>query len=58
MLMDILLKLGGQENTAIYVVPQGARQPAVNHPVTVAQQGGLTTLSNGISSVTVSREDI
>ncbi|NQT85223.1 glycoside hydrolase family 127 protein, partial [bacterium] len=54
MLMDILVKLGGQEKTSIYVVPKAAPQPTIKHPVTVRRQGKLTTLSNGISEVVLS----
>jgi hypothetical protein len=54
MLMDILVPLKGQESASIFVEPRAARQPRVPHPVTVSMRGRETTLSNGLSSVTVS----
>jgi len=56
LLMDILVSLGGQEEKSIYVEPRAAKQPAVRNPVTVHDDGRRVTLSNGISTVVVSRE--
>jgi len=55
-LMDILLKLGGEEATTLSVEPQrAARRPAVANPVVVRERGKLVTLSNGITELTVNR---
>jgi hypothetical protein len=55
-LMDILLKLGGEEQTTISVEPRRAtRRPALANPVVLREKGKLVTLSNGISEITVSR---
>ena len=53
MLMDILLKLAGEEATTITVSPKPARQPAVTNPVVLRKKGQLVTISNGISKITV-----
>ncbi|MHB0937972.1 MAG: exo-rhamnogalacturonan lyase family protein [Armatimonadota bacterium] len=55
LLMDILVPLQGQEDKHIYIEPKAAAQPAVKHPVTVQDDGTLVTLSNGISTVVLSR---
>ncbi len=56
MLLDVLVNLGGQQSTSIFVEPRRAKQPAVKNPVTVRETGKLLTLSNGLSEVAVSRE--
>lgn len=55
-LLDILVPLGGQEEKKIYVEPRAAKQPSVRNPVTVRDDGKRVALSNGISTVVVSRE--
>jgi len=55
LLMDILVPLKGQEDKHIYIEPKAAAQPAVKHPVTVTDDGGRVTLSNGISEVALNR---
>ena len=54
MLMDILVTLCGQEATSIFVEPRRTTAPKVKNPVAVKTRGKQTTLSNGLSSVTVS----
>ena len=55
-LLDILLKLGGEENTTVLVEPtRAARRPAVTNPVALKEKGKLITLSNGITELTVNR---
>ena len=53
MLMDILLKLAGEEATTITVWPKPARRPAVTNPVVLRKKGRLVTVSNGVSRITV-----
>ena len=47
--MDILVKLGGQEECSIFIEPAGARRPRVRHPVKLEDDGRQITLSNGLS---------
>ena len=55
-LMDILLKLGGEEATMITIEPKrAATRPAVTNPVVLREKGKLVTVSNGISELTVNR---
>jgi len=56
LLMDILVELGGQEETSIFIQPGRSRQPRVRHPVKLEDDGRQLTLSNGLSEVVVSRE--
>jgi len=56
LLMDILLPLGGQEETSIFVETKPAPQPKVKNPVQLLKQGRRLTLTNGLSAVTVSSE--
>ena len=55
-LLDILTNFGGQEKTSIFIEPKAAKQSAVKNAVVVKTNGPLTTLSNGISEVTVSKQ--
>lgn len=55
MLLDVLVRLGGQESTSVFLVPKPARRAAVRNPVTIRERGKLVTLANGLSEVTVSR---
>ena len=56
MLMDVLMKFGGEEGKSIYIVPKkAAKKPTVRNPVVVSRAGKETTLSNGLSEVVVSR---
>ncbi len=55
LLLDILLRLDGQETKSIFVEPRAARAPKPSHPVTVTTKGRETTLANGLSALTVSR---
>ncbi|MBT4499502.1 MAG: hypothetical protein HOC74_17360 [Gemmatimonadetes bacterium] len=55
MLMDILLKLRGEQEKSIYVVPRSAAKPVVRNPVVVSRDGKEITLDNGVSAVTVSK---
>lgn len=54
MLMDILVPLGPQEETSIFIEPRTAKAPKVLNPVLVDKKSNVTTLSNGITAVTVS----
>lgn len=54
MLMDILLQMKGQEASSIFVETKSARAPRLANPVSVTRRGQETTISNKISSVTVS----
>ena len=55
-LLDVLLKLGGEEETTITVEPKrAARRPAVTNPVVLREKGKMLTMSNGITELTVNR---
>ncbi len=56
LLLDVLMQLDGQEQTSIDVEPRGTDAPApeVAHPVTLVQREAEATLSNGLTSITVS----
>jgi hypothetical protein len=55
-LLDIVVDLGGQEKKAIYVAPGASHVAAVKNPVVISEAGDDFTISNGISSVTISRK--
>jgi len=55
-LMDILVPLKGQEKTSLFVELKPRPPVPVRHPVTLQQQKGVWTLSNGQSAVTVTAE--
>jgi len=54
--LDILVPLGGQEAKSIYIEPRAARAPHVANPVTVTERRGSVTLSNGVTTVELSRQ--
>ena len=55
--LDVLTRLGGQEDGVDLhrAAAPGPAAPAVAHPVTVTDQRGLVTLSNGLTTLTLQR---
>ncbi|MCX5661377.1 MAG: hypothetical protein NTW19_16980 [Planctomycetota bacterium] len=54
-LVDVLLPLGPQESTSIFVEPKAAAAVAPKRPVVLRREGDRFTLANGHSEVSVSR---
>ena len=55
-LLDILVGLGGQESTSVFVQPKGRRPARVPHPVRVTTKGSVLTLDNGLSRVEIDKK--